>query len=221
MVTKTDANTAASAPSQLESASASSFASSLVSSSLGDETIKAANEESLNQMDSLPHTAKDSVELTEAAERHDDSSDTSTDVHPEEDTILVTGEMRTVQEPPGDSAMTAHGELSGSPQAQLRSISANVSERNLQDSPPLSKAVAELKATGKHKLGKPSPLVTTPPSLSRTSSADTPQSPFTIPRNPFLSLVGKMPKFQWSSGHIRLLEDLLRSLQKIMNKWKR
>jgi len=96
-----------------------------------------------------------------------------------------------------------------------------VSEENLPESPPLSKAVAELKATGKPKFGKPSPLVTAPPSLSRTSSAETPQSPFTIPRNPFLSLVGKMPKFQWSSGHIRLLEDLLRSLQKIMNKWKR
>ena len=175
----------------------------------------------LNQVDSLPNTAKAAVQLTEAAEKHEDSSDASTDVHPEDEPVLATGEMRSLQQPPSDSVTSAHAELSASSQENLRGV---VSEGNLQESPPLSKAVAELKATGKPKFGKPSPLVTAPtapPSLSRTSSAETPQSPFTIPRNPFLSLVGKMPKFQWSSGHITLLEDLLRSLQKIMNKWKR
>lgn len=180
--------------------------------------MKAANEESLNQVDSLPNTAKAAVQLTEAAEKHEDSSDASTDVRPEDEPVLATGEMRSLQQPPSDTVTSAHAELSASSQENLRGV---VSEGNLQESPPLSKAVAELKATGKPKFGKPSPLVTAPPSLSRTSSAETPQSPFTIPRNPFLSLVGKMPKFQWSSGHIRLLEDLLRSLQKIMNKWKR
>jgi len=56
----------------------------LVGSSLGEEAMKAANEESLNQVDSLPNTAKAAVQLTEAAEKHEDSSDASTDVHPED-----------------------------------------------------------------------------------------------------------------------------------------
>ena len=59
-----------------------------------------------------------------------------------------------------------------------------------------------------------------PPSLSRTSSSETPSSPFLIPRNPFLATSGTMTKYQWSSGHIRLLEDLLKSLQRIVSKWR-
>ena len=59
-----------------------------------------------------------------------------------------------------------------------------------------------------------------PPSLSRSSSNDTPSSPFLIPRNPFLTMSGKMPSYQWLPSHIRLLEDLLKSLQKIVSKWR-
>lgn len=73
--------------------------------------------------------------------------------------------------------------------------------------------------------GQPSPIVlSTPPtslSLSRTSSAERPQSPFLIPRNPFLSLVGKMPKFQWDIVHFSLLENLFKSLHAIVSKWTR
>ena len=72
--------------------------------------------------------------------------------------------------------------------------------------------------------GQPSPIVSTPPtplSLSRTSSAEPPQSPFLIPRNPFLSLVGKMPKFQWDIVHFSLLENLFKSLHAIVSKWTR
>ena len=70
---------------------------------------------------------------------------------------------------------------------------------------------------------KPSPLstpTTAPPSLSRTSSIESPTSPFFIPSNPFLSVVGRMPKFQWASVHIQLLDNLLKSLLKIVERWK-
>ena len=59
-----------------------------------------------------------------------------------------------------------------------------------------------------------------PPTVSRTSSTESPQSPFFIPRNPFLMHVDKMPKFQWSMAHFSLLESLMKSLQEIVNKWK-
>lgn len=68
--------------------------------------------------------------------------------------------------------------------------------------------------------GKPPPIVTGIPTVSSISSIDSPQSPFFIPRNPFLSLVGKMPKFQWSLLHLNLLEDLLKSLKAIIDHWK-
>ena len=70
---------------------------------------------------------------------------------------------------------------------------------------------------------KPSPLstpTTAQPSLSRTSSIESPTSPFFIPSNPFLSVVGRMPKFQWASVHIQLLDNLLKSLLKIVERWK-
>ena len=60
----------------------------------------------------------------------------------------------------------------------------------------------------------------TPPTVSRVSSADSPQSPFFIPTNPFLMHVEKMPKFQWTMPHFDLLESILKSLQEIVNKWK-
>ena len=74
---------------------------------------------------------------------------------------------------------------------------------------------------GRHRGQMPSPL-TTPPTaqtLSRTSSNESPKSPFFIPSNPFLSVVGRMPRFQWAAVHIQLLEDLLKSLLKIVEKW--
>lgn len=60
----------------------------------------------------------------------------------------------------------------------------------------------------------------TPPGVSRVSSLDSPQSPFFIPTNPFLMHVEKMPKFQWTMPHFDLLENILKSLQEIVNKWK-
>ena len=60
----------------------------------------------------------------------------------------------------------------------------------------------------------------TPPAMSRVLSADSPQSPFFIPTNPFLMHVEKMPKFQWTMPHFDLLENVLKSLQEIINKWK-
>lgn len=77
-------------------------------------------------------------------------------------------------------------------------------------------------AIKRHRSPKPpSLMISNNPSLSRTSSGESPVSPFFIPRSPLLSTPGRMPKFQWSSAHIRLLDDLLKSLQKIVNKWKR
>lgn len=61
----------------------------------------------------------------------------------------------------------------------------------------------------------------TPPVLSKKSSVESPRSPFFIPTNPFLMQVEKMPKFQWSTVHFNLLESLMKSLQEIINKWKR
>lgn len=86
---------------------------------------------------------------------------------------------------------------------------------------PLSSGKQDVreKASRKH----PSLTVNTsaiPPPLSRTSSSETPSSPFLIPRNPFLATSGTMANFQWSSGHVRLLEDLLKSLQRIVSKWR-
>ena len=60
----------------------------------------------------------------------------------------------------------------------------------------------------------------TPPGVSRVSSLDSPQSPFFIPTNPFLMHIEKMPKFQWTMPHFNLLENILKSLQEIVNKWK-
>lgn len=60
----------------------------------------------------------------------------------------------------------------------------------------------------------------TPPAVFRLSSADSPQSPFFIPTNPFLMHVEKMPKFQWTIPHFDLLESVLKSLQETINKWK-
>ena len=59
-------------------------------------------------------------------------------------------------------------------------------------------------------------------SLSRgLSSGDgNPSSPFFIPKNPFLDLVGKVPKFRWTSFHLDLLEDLLISLHELLHKKK-
>ena len=89
---------------------------------------------------------------------------------------------------------------------------------------PLADDSLDTRATRKPRFPKSKPLpltkVPTPP-FSRTSSAEYPSSPFLIPRNPFLGAEGKMPKFQWSSSHVRLLEDLLKSLQKTIGKWKR
>ena len=126
----------------------------------------------------------------------------------------------------------------GDGSSPTQKVEAQEQESNLDDSPSNDKPndSAEEKTSSlsgdpdtptasrqKSKPLKPAPLTliaTAPPSISRTSSVETP-SPFFIPRNPFLSVVGKMPKFRWSSGHIRLLEDLLKSLRSIVNKWKR
>ena len=218
-VTKTDANAEGLAPSHLVTVSASSFIDSslAVSSSLEEERTETDNKELLSQtVDSVPDLAKTAVKLTKVAEKHDGSSEASLDVGLEEETVDGT------QDPSGDSIATSHVDSPHSSQEHLKEVSVVVSERNLEDSPPMARPVAELRATGRHKSARPSPLTSvTPPSLSRSSSGDPPRSPFMIPKNPFLTLVGKMPKFQWSTSHIRLLEDLLRSLQKIVNKWKR
>ena len=170
-------------------------------------------------MDSVPDLAKTVVKLTKVAEKHDGGSEASLDVGLEEETV---DRGKIVQDPSVDSIATSHVDSPHSSQEHLKEVSVVVSERNLEDSPPMARPVAELRATGRHKFARPSPLTSvTPPSLSRSSSGDPPRSPFMIPKNPFLTLVGKMPKFQWSASHIRLLEDLLRSLQKIVNKWKR
>jgi len=63
------------------------------------------------------------------------------------------------------------------------------------------------------------------PSVSLTrglsSSDGNPSSPFLIPKNPFLDLVGKVPKFRWTSFHLDLLEDLLVSLHDLLDKKKK
>ena len=210
------------APSHLVTVSASSFIDSslAVSSSLEEERTETDNKELLDQtVDPVPDLAKTAVKLTKVAEKHDGSSEASLDVGLEEETV---DGGKNVQDPSGDSIATSHVDSPHSSQEHLKEVSVVVSERNLEDSPPMARPVAELRATGRHKFARPSPLTSvTPPSLSRSSSGDPPRSPFMIPKNPFLTLVGKMPKFQWSTSHIRLLEDLLRSLQKIVNKWKR
>ena len=61
----------------------------------------------------------------------------------------------------------------------------------------------------------------TPPALSKMASVDSPKSPFFIPTNPFQIQVDKMPRFQWSTLHFNLLETVLKSLQDIINKWRR
>ena len=83
------------------------------------------------------------------------------------------------------------------------------------------------KRTTKH---RPPPLATPPAmppttptmghdSLSRVSSTESPTSPFFIPRNPFLHVAGRIPRFQWASVHVQLLDDLIKSLLKIVEKW--
>ncbi|CAI8037971.1 Putative neurobeachin homolog [Geodia barretti] len=70
------------------------------------------------------------------------------------------------------------------------------------------------------RLNRPPPLATptaTPPLLM--SSKESPTSPFFIPSNPFLSVVGRMPRFQWAAVHVSLLDSLLRSLLNIIQKW--
>lgn len=69
-----------------------------------------------------------------------------------------------------------------------------------------------------HSLERHSPSV-----LVRGLSASDggPSSPFFIPKNPFLDLVGKVPKFKWTSSHVDFLEDLFLSLYDIVDKWKR
>ena len=56
---------------------------------------------------------------------------------------------------------------------------------------------------------------------TRSISSEGPPSPLFIPKNPFLELAGKMPKFKWTSSHLLLLEELLVSLQEIVEKWKK
>ena len=73
---------------------------------------------------------------------------------------------------------------------------------------------------GMRRLNRPPPLATptaTPPLLM--SSKESPTSPFFIPSNPFLSVVGRMPRFQWAAVHVSLLDSLLRSLLNIIQKW--
>ena len=54
------------------------------------------------------------------------------------------------------------------------------------------------------------------------SSGDgNPSSPFFIPKNPLLDLVGKVPKFKWTSFHVDLLEDLFLSLYELLEKSKK
>ena len=102
---------------------------------------------------------------------------------------------------------TLQQESVGSLQSQGSAVPISVSS---QSSTPL----------GRHRQSKPSPIATpTTQPLSRSSSIESPTSPFFIPSNPFLSVVGRMPKFQWSSSHIQLLDDLLKSLLKVVGKW--
>ena len=54
------------------------------------------------------------------------------------------------------------------------------------------------------------------------SSGDgNPFSPFFIPKNPFLDLVGKVPRFKWTTFHLDLLEDLLVALHDMLEKLKK
>ena len=81
----------------------------------------------------------------------------------------------------------------------------------------------------RHRVCQPPPLATplaTPPitPTERTpscasSSNDSPTSPFFIPSHPFLSVGGHVPRFQWGTAHIHLLDKLLKSLLKIVEKW--
>lgn len=100
---------------------------------------------------------------------------------------------------------------SSSPPAQLKTVSKDSSR-------PSS-------AKNFSRSGQPSPTMFSsspaPLNISRTSSTEPPLSPFLIPRNPFLSLVGKMPKFQWDVVHFSLLENLFKSLHAIVSKWTR
>ena len=110
---------------------------------------------------------------------------------------------------PRNDGEVVEGDLhqESSTQSQESAVSASVSSHS---STPL----------GRHRQSKPSPIATpTTQPLSRSSSIESPTSPFFIPSNPFLSVVGRMPKFQWASSHIQLLDDLLKSLLKIVAKW--
>lgn len=128
----------------------------------------------------------------------------------------------------GDDGDVAH--LS-STEGQVKRIGGEVEEKAtqqesggssvLQERPGCATSTSQSSTPlDRHRQHRPSPIATpTAPPLSRTSSNDSPTSPFFIPSNPFLSVVGRMPRFQWASVHIQLLDNLLKSLLKIVDKW--
>ena len=136
-------------------------------------------------------------------------------------------EMDAMPEPQADAS-------DHTPPVKHRTISPLVLSSQTRDSPILARTASPVNKDSSPRLsgprkfsqsGQPSPISLTaspvPPTLSRTSSSETPHSPFLIPRNPFLNVTGKMPRFQWDSVHTSLLENLLKFLTTLISKWTR
>lgn len=124
-----------------------------------------------------------------------------------------------------DSPQSRHKTISplvSSSQAGIVSSTHSSQSRTESESPDYKDHSGPSSVKSLVRSGQPSPFVL--PSLTASlhnSSTELPPSPFLIPKNPFLCLVGKIPQFQWDSVHFSLLENLIRSLHAIVRKWTR
>ena len=156
----------------------------------------------------------------------DDIQQNNNDIEIETETVVVSvqdiSSSSTAQTPVTVSAETRVTEKTGSVEPQVISGSVNSSSsspsfpntpQNGLRPPPLAPPTTTT----------PPQSGTTPPSgvrsLSRGSSNESPTSPFFIPSNPFLRVAGPIPRFQWTHKHIQLLNNVLKSLVKIIEKW--
>ncbi len=86
-----------------------------------------------------------------------------------------------------------------------------------------SSAVSLVDSVGQQDSSPSSQGKKSPATLMRglSSGDENPFSPFFIPKNPFLDLVGKVPRFKWTTFHLDLLEDLLVALHDMLEKLKK
>jgi len=121
-----------------------------------------------------------------------------------------------------DSASDGSTKADAGASAKQRTISPLVHSSN-SSSPSLprrnSGGNSSRPSSARKLVNQPSPVTLSAIPISRSSSSDTPNSPFLIPRIPFVTLSGKMPKFEWNTVHTTLLERLLKLLCSITSKW--